>query len=264
MKGILGRKLGMTQVFTTDGKLVPVTVVECTPNVVVQQKTVELDGYAATQVGFEDKRERNPKYGNGFNKPEKGHFDKANTNPKRFVREFKSAEMSAYEIGSEIKVDIFEAGDIVDVVGTSKGKGFQGAIKRHGQSRGPMAHGSRYHRRPGSMGAVAANRVFKGKKLPGQMGVKRITIQNLEVVAVDLENNLLLIKGNVPGPKKGLVMIKNAIKALGRKNDALELVDFSPVEEVVEETTEEVKEETVVEEVSADEAEAEATEAKEE
>lgn len=272
MKGILGRKLGMTQVFTTDGKLVPVTVVECTPNVVTQQKTVETDGYEATQVGFEDKKERNPKYGNGFNKPEKGHFDKANTNPKRFVREFKSEEMSAYEIGSVIKVDIFAAGDIVDVTGTSKGKGFQGAIKRHGQSRGPMAHGSRYHRRPGSMGAITANRVFKGKKLPGHMGVKRTTVQNLEVVAIDLENNLLLIKGNIPGPKKGLVMVREGIKAFNKEKNVLDLVDFSPaVEEVAEEVAveetpvEEVKEETVVEETPAEEkAEEETVEAKEE
>ena len=242
MKGILGRKLGMTQVFTTDGKLIPVTVVECAPNVVTQQKTVENDGYAATQVGFEDKRERNPKYGNGFNKPEKGHFDKANTNPKRFVREFKSEEMSTYEIGSEVKVDIFETGDIVDVTGTSKGKGFQGSIKRHGQSRGPMTHGSRYHRRPGSMGAVAPNRVFKGKKLPGHMGVRRTTVQNLAIVAVDVENNLLLVKGNVPGPKKGLVMVKEGIKADNKEKATFELVDFMPAvevnEEVVEETTE--------------------------
>jgi len=242
MKGILGRKLGMTQVFATDGQLVPVTVVECTPNVVLQQKTEETDGYVATQVGFEDKKARNPKYGNGFNKPEKGHADKANTTPKRFVREFKSEEMSALEIGSAVKVDIFEAGDIVDVVGTSKGKGFQGSIKRHGQSRGPMAHGSRYHRRPGSMGAVAANRVFKGKKLPGHMGVKRTTVQNLTVVAVDAENNLLLIKGNVPGPKKGMVMVKEGIKAFNKTKNVVELINYAPVKEennVVEETTQE-------------------------
>ncbi|WP_423363739.1 50S ribosomal protein L3 [Mycoplasma sp. P36-A1] len=240
MKGILGRKLGMTQVFTTEGVLVPVTVVECEPNIITQQKTVETDGYTATQVGFEDKKARNPKYGNGFNKPEKGHFDKANTTPKRFVREFKSEEMSALQVGSAIKVDIFEAGDIVDAVGTSKGKGFQGAIKRHGQSRGPMAHGSRYHRRPGSMGAVAANRVFKGKKLPGHMGVKRTTVQNLEIVTVDVENNLLLIKGNVPGPKKGLVMVKEGIKAFNKTKNAVELINYAPVqetEEVVVETT---------------------------
>jgi large subunit ribosomal protein L3 len=243
MKGILGRKLGMTQVFTTDGNLVPVTVVECTPNVVTQQKTLENDAYVATQLGFEDKKERNPKYGNGCNKPEKGHFDKANTNPKRFVREFKSEEMSTYEVGSEVKVDIFAIGDIVDVTGTSKGKGFQGAIKRHGQSRGPMAHGSRYHRRPGSMGAITQNRVFPGKKLPGHMGVKRTTVQNLVVVDVDVANNLLLIKGNIPGPKKGLVMVQEGIKANNKEKQVLELVDLAPVvEEIVEnETVEEVE-----------------------
>lgn len=238
MKGILGRKLGMTQVFTVDGTLVPVTVVECTPNIVVQQKTIENDGYVATQLGFEDKKARNLKENgkeskstSGYNKPEKGHFDKAETAPKRFVREFKSEDMASLEIGSAVGVDIFSAGDIVDVSGTSKGKGFQGAIKRHGQSTGPMAHGSRYHRRPGSMGAVAANRVFKGKKLPGHMGVKRVTVQNLEIVAVDVENNLLLVKGNVPGPKKGLVMIKEGIKAFNKVTNVLELVDFAPVAE---------------------------------
>ncbi|MDR1781937.1 MAG: 50S ribosomal protein L3 [Bacilli bacterium] len=255
MKGILGRKLGMTQVFTTDGHLVPVTVVECEPNIVTQQKSLENDGYVATQLGLEDKKERNPKYGNGYNKPEKGHFDKANTNPKRFVREFKSEEMSTYEVGSEVKVDIFTAGDIVDVTGTSKGKGYQGAIKRHGQSRGPMAHGSRYHRRPGSMGAITANRVFPGKKLAGHMGVKRTTVQNLVIVEVDAENNLLLIKGNVPGPKKGLVMIKDGIKASNKKKGEFELVDLNPVVETVEEE--------VVEEVAADVVVEETTESKE-
>ena len=255
MKGILGRKLGMTQVFTTDGHLVPVTVVECTPNVVTQQKSLENDGYVATQLGFEDKKERNPKYGNGYNKPEKGHFDKANTNPKRFVREFKSEEMSAYEVGSEVKVDIFAAGDIVDVTGTSKGKGYQGAIKRHGQSRGPMAHGSRYHRRPGSMGAITANRVFPGKKLAGHMGVKRTTVQNLMVVEVDVANNLLLIKGNVPGPKKGLVIVKAGIKAANKPKGEFELVDLNPALEIVEEKN--------VEEVAANIDATEATESKE-
>lgn len=243
MKGILGRKLGMTQVFSIDGKLVPVTVVQCEPNVVVQQKTLENDGYVATQVGVEDKKERNPKYNHGYNKPEKGHFDKADTAPKRFVREFKSEQMSALELGSAIKVDLFAAGDIVDVTGTSKGKGFQGAIKRHGQSRGPMAHGSRYHRRPGSMGAITANRVFPGKKLPGRMGGAKTTVQNLEIVSVDLENNLLLIKGNVPGPKKGLVIVREAVKAFGKTNEAIELVNYNPVvEEVVEATVEETVE----------------------
>ncbi|MEG0283714.1 MAG: 50S ribosomal protein L3 [Erysipelotrichales bacterium] len=244
MKGILGRKLGMTQVFTTDGELVPVTVVECEPNIVTQQKTIENDGYVATQVGMNDKKERNPKYGNGYNKPEKGHFDKANTAPKRFVREFKSEEMSAYEVGSAIEVDIFAAGDIVDVTGTSKGKGFQGSIKRHGQSRGPMTHGSRYHRRPGSMGAIVGKRVFKGKKLPGHMGVRRTTVQNLEVVSIDTANNLLLIKGNIPGPKKGLVMVKDAIKGTA-KVSAKDIVNYAPV-------VEEVKEEVVVEETAAE------------
>jgi large subunit ribosomal protein L3 len=249
VKGILGRKLGMTQVFTTDGTLVPVTVVECSPNVITQQKTLENDGYVATQVGFEDKKLRNPKHGNGYNKPEKGHFDKANTNPKRFVREFKSEEMSTYEVGTEISVDIFTAGDIVDVTGTSKGKGFQGAIKRHGQSRGPMAHGSRYHRRPGSMGAITANRVFPGKKLPGHMGVKRTTVQNLVIVEVDTENNLLLIKGNIPGPKKGMVMVKEGIKAVNKNKPSFDLVDLLPVAPVVEETVV-TEEEAVVEETT--------------
>lgn len=257
MKGILGRKLGMTQVFAVDGTLVPVTVIEATPNIVVQQKTVDTDGYTATQVGLEDKKERNPKYSHGYNKPEKGHFDKAKTAPKRFVREFKSDEMSTYEVGSAIKVDIFNAGDIVDVTGTSKGKGFQGAIKRHGQSRGPMAHGSRYHRRPGSMGAITQNRVFPGKKLPGHMGVKTITLQNLEIVAVDVENNLLLVKGNVPGPKKGLVMIKEGIKAANfKEKNAFDLVDYSEkVEEVVTEAanTEVPAEEVVAEPVATTE-----------
>jgi large subunit ribosomal protein L3 len=205
-KGILGRKIGMTQVFAENGTLIPVTVVEAAGNVVLQKKTVESDGYEAIQVGFEDKREKLA------NKPEKGHVAKANTNPKRFVREFREIDLAGYEVGQEVKVDIFAAGDIVDVTGVSKGKGFQGSIKRHGQSRGPMAHGSRYHRRPGSMGPVAPNRVFKGKALPGRMGGEQVTVQNLEIVKVDVERNLLLIKGNVPGAKKSLVKIKSAIK----------------------------------------------------
>jgi large subunit ribosomal protein L3 len=205
-KGILGRKIGMTQVFAENGNLIPVTVIEAAGNVVLQKKTVESDGYEAIQVGFEDKREKLA------NKPEKGHVAKANTNPKRFVREFREIDLAGYEVGQEVKVDIFAAGDIVDVTGVSKGKGFQGSIKRHGQSRGPMAHGSRYHRRPGSMGPVAPNRVFKGKALPGRMGGEQVTVQNLEIVKVDVERNLLLIKGNVPGAKKSLVKIKSAIK----------------------------------------------------
>ena len=196
-KGILGKKVGMTQYFTEAGELIPVTVVEVTPNVVLQLKTIENDGYEAVQLGFDDLREVLS------NRPAKGHVAKANATPKRFIREFNNVELSEYEVGQEITVDVFKAGDIVDVTGTSKGKGFQGAIKRHGQSRGPMAHGSRYHRRPGSMGGASfPSRVFKGKALPGQMGGDRITIQNLEVVKVDAERNVILIKGNVPGSKK--------------------------------------------------------------
>ena len=207
-KGILGKKVGMTQYFTEAGELIPVTVVEVTPNVVLQLKTIESDGYEAVQLGFDDLREVLS------NRPAKGHVAKANATPKRFIREFNNVELSEYEVGQEITVDVFKAGDIVDVTGTSKGKGFQGAIKRHGQSRGPMAHGSRYHRRPGSMGGASfPSRVFKGKALPGQMGGDRITIQNLEVVKVDAERNVILIKGNVPGSKKSLVEIKTAIKS---------------------------------------------------
>jgi len=206
-KGILGRKIGMTQVFAENGDLIPVTVVEAAPNVVLQKKTVETDGYVSVQLGFDDKREKLS------NKPEKGHVAKASTAPKRFVREFRGEGLAELEIGQEVKVDVFAEGDIVDVTGISKGKGFQGSIKRHGQSRGPMAHGCRYHRRPGSMGPVAPNRVFKGKALPGRMGGEQITVQNLEIVKVDVERNLLLIKGNVPGAKKALLKIKSAVKA---------------------------------------------------
>ncbi|MDU1428491.1 MAG: 50S ribosomal protein L3 [Enterococcus faecalis] len=206
-KGILGKKVGMTQIFTESGELIPVTVVEATPNVVLQVKTVETDGYEAIQVGYQDKREVLS------NKPAKGHVAKANTAPKRFIKEFKNVELGEYEVGKEIKVDVFQAGDVVDVTGTTKGKGFQGAIKRHGQSRGPMSHGSRYHRRPESMGPVAPNRVFKNKRLAGRMGGDRVTIQNLEVVKVDVERNVILIKGNIPGAKKSLITIKSAVKA---------------------------------------------------
>ncbi|MBL1224951.1 50S ribosomal protein L3 [Enterococcus sp. BWM-S5] len=206
-KGILGKKVGMTQVFTESGELIPVTVVEATPNVVLQVKTVGTDGYEAIQVGYQDKREVLA------NKPAKGHVAKANTAPKRFIKEFKDVELGEYKVGEEITVDVFQAGDIVDVTGTTKGKGFQGVIKRHGQSRGPMSHGSRYHRRPGSMGPVAPNRVFKNKKLAGRMGGDRVTIQNLEIVRVDAEKNVILIKGNIPGSKKSLITIKSAVKA---------------------------------------------------
>lgn len=206
-KGILGRKIGMTQVFAENGDLIPVTVIEAAPNVVLQKKTAENDGYEAIQLGFDDKREKLS------NKPEKGHVAKAETAPKRFVKELRGVEMDAYEVGQEVKVEIFSAGEIVDVTGVSKGKGFQGAIKRHGQSRGYMSHGSRYHRRPGSMGPVDPNRVFKGKLLPGRMGGEQITVQNLEIVKVDAERNLLLIKGNVPGAKKSLITVKSAVKS---------------------------------------------------
>ena len=203
-KGILGKKVGMTQVFTENGELVPVTVVEVGTNVVLQVKTVENDGYNAIQLGFDDQRAVN------VNKPAKGHAAKANTTPKRFVREIRDVQ-GDYKVGDEVKADLFEAGDIVDVTGTSKGHGFQGNIKRWGQSRGPMAHGSRYHRRPGSMGVII-NRVMKGKMLPGRMGGKRVTIQNLDIVKADTENGVLLIKGNVPGANKSYVTIKSTVK----------------------------------------------------
>ncbi|MGG0186273.1 50S ribosomal protein L3 [Bacillus rhizoplanae] len=205
-KGILGKKIGMTQVFAENGELIPVTVIEATPNVVLQKKTVETDGYNAIQLGFDDKREKLA------NKPEQGHVAKATTAPKRFIRELRDADVEGQEVGQEVKVEVFAAGETVDVTGISKGKGFQGAIKRHGQSRGPMSHGSRYHRRPGSMGPVAPNRVFKGKKLAGRMGGDQVTIQNLEIVQVDVERNLLLVKGNVPGAKKSLVVVRSAVK----------------------------------------------------
>lgn len=196
----------MTQVFAENGELIPVTVIAANPNVVLQKKTTETDGYNAIQLGFEDKREKLT------NKPEQGHTAKASTTPKRFIREIRDADVDGLEVGQEGKVEVFAAGEIVDVTGISKGKGFQGVIKRHGQSRGPMSHGSRYHRRPGSMGPVAPNRVFKGKKLAGRMGGDQVTIQNLEIVQVDTERNLLLVKGNVPGAKKSLVVVQGAVK----------------------------------------------------
>ena len=207
MKGILGRKKGMTEVFTADGKLIPVTVIEVEDNVVSQIKTKETDGYDAIQLATVDKKESRS------NKPETGHLKKANATPKRFLKEIRGASVSEYALGDVLKADTFAAGEMVDVTGTSKGKGFQGVIKRHGQSRGPMAHGSRYHRRPGSMGPVAPNRDFKNKHLAGRMGGNRVTIQNLEVVQVIPEKNVILIKGNVPGAKKSLITIKSAVKA---------------------------------------------------
>ena len=205
-KAILARKVGMTQIFNEAGELVPVTVLQAGPCVVTQVKTVENDGYAAVQVGFEDIREKL------VNKPVKGMFDKAGVSYKRFVREFKLE--GEYAVKDEIKAEIFEAGDKVDATAVAKGKGFQGAIKRHGQSRGPMAHGSKYHRHAGSNGACSSpSKVFKGKKMPGHMGGKQVTTQNLEIVRVDAEKNLLLVKGAVPGPKKALVTIKESVKS---------------------------------------------------
>lgn len=207
-KGILATKVGMTQIFNENGVLTPVTVLQAGPCVVTQIKTVENDGYSAVQVGYVDKREKL------VSKPLKGHFDKAGVSYKRYVREFKLENASEYSVKDEIKADIFAAGDKIDATAISKGKGFQGAIKRHGQSRGPMAHGSKFHRHAGSNGAASdPSKVFKGKKMPGQMGNKRITIQNLEIVRVDIENNLILVKGAVPGPKKSLVTIKETVKA---------------------------------------------------
>jgi large subunit ribosomal protein L3 len=207
-KAILATKVGMTQIFNEDGVLTPVTVLQAGPCVVTQVKTVENDGYSAVQVGFVDKREKL------VNKPLKGMFDKAGVAYKRFVREFRFENAEEYSVKDEIKVDVFAAGDKIDVTAISKGKGFQGAIKRHGQSRGPMAHGSKYHRHAGSNGACSdPSKVFKGKRMPGHMGSKQITIQNLEVVRVDTENNLLLVKGAVPGPKKALVTIKETVKS---------------------------------------------------
>ena len=207
-KAILATKVGMTQIFNESGTLIPVTVLQAGPCVVTQVKTVENDGYSAVQVGFVDKREKL------VNKPQKGHFDKAGVSYKRYVRELKLENASEYEVKAEIKADIFQEGDKVDASAISKGKGFQGAIKRHGQHRGPMAHGSKFHRHQGSNGpATTPGRVFKGKGMPGQMGGKKVTVQNLEVVRVDAEKNLLLVRGSVPGPKKALVTLKETTKA---------------------------------------------------
>lgn len=224
-KAILATKVGMTQIFNEDGVLTPVTVLQAGPCVVTQVKTAENDGYSAVQVGFVDKKEKivskdkNGKkeiaHRHGVNKAQKGHFDKAGVSYKRYVRELKLDNAEEYNVADEIKADVFEAGDKVDATAISKGKGFQGAIKRHGMHRGPMAHGSKYHRHAGSNGAASdPSKVFKGKKMPGHMGCEQITIQNLEVVRVDAENNLLLVKGSVPGPKKCLVTLRETVKTL--------------------------------------------------
>lgn len=219
-KGILGKKLGMTQVFSKNGKLIPVTVVEVEPNVVTQIKTTETDGYDAIQLGFDTKREKLS------NKAEKGHLAKANTAPKRFLKEIRGVDVSKYQLGQELTVEVFEEGEMVDVTGISKGKGFQGVIKRYNQSRGPMGHGSQYHRGVGSLGTMRPMRVFKGKKLPGHMGQVTVTMQNLEIVAVIPEENVILIKGNVPGAKKSLVIIKSAVKMPEVKKEKVELVSY--------------------------------------
>ena len=207
MKGILGKKIGMTQIFTEHGEVIPVTVVEAGPVVVTQIKTTENDGYTAIQVGFEDAKEKS------LNKPQKGHLAAANT-LKKHLKEFRVDSVEGYTVGQEIKADLFAAGELIDVTGISKGKGFQGPIKRHGQSRGPETHGSRYHRRPGSMGACSyPGRVFKNKKLAGHMGSVKVTVQNLEVVRVDADKNFILVKGAIPGAKGSVVTIKEAVKA---------------------------------------------------
>jgi large subunit ribosomal protein L3 len=211
-KAILAKKIGMTQVFAENGELLPVTVLHAGPCVVVQKKTVENDGYSAVQVAFLDARQ-NVRGNYYVNRPIKGHYDKVKVTPKKFLREFKLADAENYEVGAEIKADIFAPGDKVDVTGVSKGKGFQGAIKRHGQGRGPMTHGSKYHRGPGSLGAgTSPGRVMKGKRMPGHMGHKQVTVQNLTIVRADGDKNLILVKGAVPGPRGTLVSIKNTVK----------------------------------------------------
>ncbi len=252
MKGILGKKIGMTQVFTKNGKLIPVTVVEIEPNIVTQIKTVEKDGYDAIQLGYETIRAK------VSNKAKVGHTNKANTEPKRFLREIRGVDVNSYTLGQVIDASLFTKGEIVDVSGVSKGKGTQGVIKRWNQSRGPMGHGSQYHRGVGSLGTLLPMHVLKGKKMPGHMGHELVTIQNLEVVDVDLENNVILIKGNVPGPKQSLVMIRTSVKKGEQVNETEELISYVEVVETPVEETEEVVEETT-EEAPVEEAAAEET-----
>ena len=252
MKGILGKKIGMTQVFTKEGKLIPVTVVEVEPNVVTQIKTVEKDGYDAVQLATETVREK------VSNKPKMGHTKKANTTPKRFLREIRGVDVNDYTLGQIVNVDIFSEGEMVDVSGVSKGKGFQGVIKRHNQSRGPMGHGSQYHRGVGSLGTMLPMHVLKGKKMPGHMGNVNRTIQNLEIVSIDKENNLILVKGNVPGPKQSLVIIRTAVKKPGVVNTPAELISYveeTPVNDEAEVTSDVNTETTdVVEPVETNDA----------
>jgi len=253
MKGILGRKIGMTQVFSKSGKLTPVTVISVEPNVVTQIKTIENDGYEAIQLGFDTKREKLA------TKASLGITNKAKTTPKRFFKEIRGVDIKDYALGQEVKADIFTPGEVVDVTGTTKGKGFQGVIKRHGNNRGPMGHGSHYHRKPGSMGTMRPMRVFKGKKLPGHMGVLTVTIQNLEIVDVDLTNNVILVKGNVPGAKDSLVVIKSAVKNPNKVNPREELITYVS-NEVIENTEDVTEVAETVEENVAEEAAVETTE----
>lgn len=230
MKGILGRKIGMTQVFSKDGKLVPVTVIEVEPNVVTQVKTIENDGYNAIQLATVSVKEKHS------NKASMGHTKKANTAPKRFLKEIRGVDTNSYTLGQKLTASLFEAGEVVDVTGISKGKGYQGVIKKNNQSRGPMGHGSKYHRGVGSLGTMLPKRVLKGKALPSHMGDVQTTIQNLEIIKVDMDENCILVKGSVPGAKKSLVLIKTAVKT-DKKNEAFDLISY-----------EEIKEETVVNE----------------
>ena len=230
MKGILGRKIGMTQVFSKDGKLVPVTVIEVEPNVVTQVKTIENDGYNAIQLATVSVKEKHS------NKASMGHTKKANTAPQRFLKEIRGVDTNSYTLGQELTASLFEAGEVVDVTGISKGKGYQGVIKKNNQSRGPMGHGSKYHRGVGSLGTMLPKRVLKGKALPSHMGDIQTTIQNLEIIKVDMDENCILVKGSVPGAKKSLVLIKTAVKT-DKKNEAFDLISY-----------EEIKEETVVNE----------------
>ena len=244
MKGILGRKSGMTQVFTKDGKLVPVTVIEVEPNVVMQVKTMDKDGYEAIQLGVFEKKEKHA------TKSEVARAKKANTTPKRFLKEIRGVD-ATYNVGDTLGADVFNVGEVVDVTGTSKGKGFEGTIKRHNQHRGPMTHGSHYHRAVGSLGTMLPKRVLKGKNLPGHMGHDTVTIQNLEIIEVNKDENYILVSGNVPGAKNALVLIKSAVKN-SRKENAKEIISYEE-ETVVDEVVEEAKEETTVTEDAAPE-----------
>ena len=251
MKGILGRKIGMTEKFTTDGKVIPVTVISVEPNVITQIKTVDTDGYNAIQLGVADNKEKHA------TKQEIGHAKKAGVAPKRFLKEIRVEDTTTYELGSTIKADTFEAGEKVDVTGTSKGKGFAGVIK---QSRGPETHGSRYHRRPGSMGTMRPMRVLKGKNLAGHMGSETVTIQNLEIIEVNVNDNYILVSGNVPGAKNSLVLIKSAVKG-NKKVEPKELVKYETEEETIIDTVEDVVEDTNVEDATETKEIEETTEA---